>query len=257
MSLDLTLQNWLLYVKVEDIISCILVEGYQPLWGICLPHFLSPIWWYRLPSKMFSILPHSVTIQKPRIWIPTARETPHALWSCWYSYEYLTLKNWVYWLFLIFIVIILSVPPLKWGRYFLRRRWPAWSFFVNKGLSSTFKSVRPLVYTFICRAVFAILRRHVPINYFGVFWCAFVGKVNNLHKMHGTYEGCPESVRPFWISREWTAWPWCNLVPSRRRPYCTSLNSHSPLGLVSRQWEAVDWACVLYDRRIHNDRASR
>ena len=32
--------------------------------------------------------------------------------------------------------------------------------------------------------------------------------------------------------------------------------SHSPVGLVSRQWDAVDWACVLRDRRIHNDRES-
>jgi len=29
------------------------------------------------------------------------------------------------------------------------------------------------------------------------------------------------------------------------------------VGLVSRQWDAVDWACVLFDRRIHNVRASR
>ena len=29
------------------------------------------------------------------------------------------------------------------------------------------------------------------------------------------------------------------------------MNSHSFVGLVSRQWDAVDWACVLYDRRIH------
>jgi len=35
------------------------------------------------------------------------------------------------------------------------------------------------------------------------------------------------------------------------------VNSHSPVGLVSRQWDAVDWACVLCDRRIHDDRASR
>ena len=28
------------------------------------------------------------------------------------------------------------------------------------------------------------------------------------------------------------------------------MNSHSPLGLVSRQWDAVDRACVLCDRRI-------
>jgi len=71
------------------------------------------------------------------------------------------------------------------------------------------------------------------------------------------YIGCPESVRPFWISREAVMWPWCNLAACQRRPYCASTNSHSPVGLVSRQWYAVDWACVLCDRRIQNDRASR
>ena len=29
------------------------------------------------------------------------------------------------------------------------------------------------------------------------------------------------------------------------------------MGLVRWQWDAVDWACVMFDRRIHNDRASR
>ena len=59
------------------------------------------------------------------------------------------------------------------------------------------------------------------------------------------------------MSRELVAWPWCNLAASQRRPYCVSINIHSPAGLVSRQWDAVDWACVLGDRRIHNDRARR
>jgi len=72
-----------------------------------------------------------------------------------------------------------------------------------------------------------------------------------------TNEGCPERVETFWISREPVAWPWCNLAASQRRPYCASVNSHSLVGLVSRQWDAVDWACVLCDRRVHNDRASR
>jgi len=71
------------------------------------------------------------------------------------------------------------------------------------------------------------------------------------------YKGCPESIQPFRISREPAAWPWCNLAASQMRPYCSSVNSHSPIGLVSRQWDVVDWACVLCDRRIHNDRASR
>jgi len=71
------------------------------------------------------------------------------------------------------------------------------------------------------------------------------------------HEGCPESIRPFCISREPVAWPWCYLAASQRRPYCPSANSHSPVGLVSRQWDAVHWACVLCDCRIHSDRASR
>jgi len=70
-------------------------------------------------------------------------------------------------------------------------------------------------------------------------------------------EGCPVSIRPFWISREPVAWPGCTLAASHKRPYCASLNSHSPVGLVSRQWDAVDWPCVLRDRRIDSDRASR
>ena len=71
------------------------------------------------------------------------------------------------------------------------------------------------------------------------------------------YEGCPEIIQPFRICREPVVWPWCNLAASLRRPCCASVNSHSPVGLVGRQWDAVDWACVLCDRRIHNDRASR
>ena len=52
-------------------------------------------------------------------------------------------------------------------------------------------------------------------------------------------------------------WPWSNLAASQRRPYCASMNSHSPVGLVSRQWDTVYWACVLCDHHINNDRASR
>jgi hypothetical protein len=72
-----------------------------------------------------------------------------------------------------------------------------------------------------------------------------------------TYEGCSESIQPFWISLELSAWPWCNLTASQRRPYCSSFNSHSPVGLVRRQWDAVEWDCILCDHRIQDDRASR
>ena len=64
------------------------------------------------------------------------------------------------------------------------------------------------------------------------------------YKCRNVYEGCPESIQPFWISREPIEWPWCNLAANHRRPYCSSVNSQSPVGLVSRQWDAVGWACV-------------
>ena len=70
------------------------------------------------------------------------------------------------------------------------------------------------------------------------------------------YESCPENIQPFWISREPVGCPWCNLA-ARGRPYCVSVKSYSPVGLVSRQWDAFDWPCELCDRRIHNDRPSR
>jgi len=70
-------------------------------------------------------------------------------------------------------------------------------------------------------------------------------------------EACPESIQPFWMSREPVAWPWCNLAANQRRPYCAFVNSHSSVGLVSRQRDTVDWACVLCELRFHNDRASR
>ena len=60
-----------------------------------------------------------------------------------------------------------------------------------------------------------------------------------------------------WISREPIAWPWCNSTAIQRRPYSASVNSHSPVGLLSGQWDAVDCASVQCDRSIHNDRASR
>ena len=78
--------------------------------------------------------------------------------------------------------------------------------------------------------------------------------------MSATSEDCPESIRPLSISREPVAWPCCNLAANQRRPHCAWVNSHSPVGLVSWQWDAVDWACVLCDRRrsadpLHQDNA--
>jgi hypothetical protein len=78
------------------------------------------------------------------------------------------------------------------------------------------------------------------------------------------YEGCPESIQPFWISWEPVVWPWCNLAASPRRPYCAFVNSHSPVRLVGQQWGAVDRACVLCDfaftmteraNQLHHDNA--
>ena len=65
------------------------------------------------------------------------------------------------------------------------------------------------------------------------------------------YEACLESIQPFWISWELVLWPWCNLAASQWRPYCASVNSHSPVGLVIRQWDTINWACALCDLCIH------
>ena len=74
---------------------------------------------------------------------------------------------------------------------------------------------------------------------------------------NAVYEGFPERIQSFLISREPVAWPTCDLAASQSSHYCTSVNSHSPVGLVSRQWDAVHWACKLCNCRIHSDRASR
>lgn len=65
-----------------------------------------------------------------------------------------------------------------------------------------------------------------------------------------TYEGCPGSIQPFWISWEPDMWPWCNLADSQRKPHCASTGSHSPVGPASRQRDAADCARVPCDRRI-------
>ena len=77
------------------------------------------------------------------------------------------------------------------------------------------------------------------------------------HHIFILYMGCPESIQPFWIYREPVTWPWRNLAASQGRPYWPSVNSNSPVGLVSWQWDALDWTFVLCDHRIHNNRASR
>jgi len=85
----------------------------------------------------------------------------------------------------------------------------------------------------------------------------YVRTQTGTHLLKYSYENCPESIRPFWVSRVPVKWPWYNLASIQRRPCCASVNSHSPMGLVSRQWDTVHWACVLCDRRIHNDQVSR
>jgi hypothetical protein len=106
-----------------------------------------------------------------------------------------------------------------------------------------------------------ILLIHTPCNLESlptIFLLSFTSRLTLiLITPNGQYEGCLESIRPFWISQEPVAWPWCNLAPSQRIPYYAAVSSHSPVGLVSRQWDAVDWACVLWDRRVQYYRASR
>jgi hypothetical protein len=73
------------------------------------------------------------------------------------------------------------------------------------------------------------------------WWRLHNEELYNLYASH-MYEG---SIQPFWIPQELVTLPWCNLAASQSRHYCASVNSHSPVGLVSLQWDAVDWACML------------
>jgi len=65
--------------------------------------------------------------------------------------------------------------------------------------------------------------------------------------MTGVYEGCPESIQPFWITRETVAWPWCNLADRQRRPYCISVNSPgASQSAVRRRWLIL---CIVWPSR--------
>ena len=117
----------------------------------------------------------------------------------------------------------------------------------------------PLFWTTLCtfrfscsHVFFIICLLYLPA--FGLFSCCITSVLPLEDFIFRIYEGSPESIQPFWISREPVAWPWCNLAAGQRRSYCLSVNSHASVGLVSRQWDAVDWACVLYDRRVHKSR---
>jgi len=61
--------------------------------------------------------------------------------------------------------------------------------------------------------------------------CIFFCIIDGVSYDVSVYEGCPESIRQFWISREPVAWPWCNFAANQRRPYRESANSHSTVGL--------------------------
>jgi hypothetical protein len=90
-----------------------------------------------------------------------------------------------------------------------------------------------------------------------IYTCTFMSSITWYSPFgHSLYKGCPESIHPFWISRKPVRCSWSNLAANQRRPYCASMDSHFPVGLVSWQWDAVEWACVLCDHLIQNDQAS-
>lgn len=46
------------------------------------------------------------------------------------------------------------------------------------------------------------------------------------------------------------------MLTNRRGPYCACRNRHSTIELLSQQWDAIVWACVLCDYTIPNEYAS-
>jgi len=72
----------------------------------------------------------------------------------------------------------------------------------------------------------------------------------NVSRLSGKYPSILNISRTVHVALMW-------LGSQSEETYSASVNSHSPVRLVIRQWDAVDWACVLCDRRIQNDGASR
>ena len=74
------------------------------------------------------------------------------------------------------------------------------------------------------------------------------------------WKDCTRAVQKVASHFEYLENRWCGLDITWqpvRGDLTVHLWTHSPVGLVSRQWDTVGWACVLCDRHIHNDRASR
>jgi len=96
----------------------------------------------------------------------------------------------------------------------------------------------------LCSIVkFTITVPHGHLQLRHAFWLWIIQNI--------TYQEMKENIQPPWISREMFTFPWCNLAASQRRSDCTSLNSQSPVDLVSLQWDAVDWSCVMLMGNIH------
>jgi hypothetical protein len=64
------------------------------------------------------------------------------------------------------------------------------------------------------------------------------------------YEAYPQSIQPFWVSREPVACPWCNLAASQRRSYCASVNSQSAVRHHWLSWCTVWLAFVRMSERF-------
>ena len=77
-------------------------------------------------------------------------------------------------------------------------------------------------------------------QHFGEIRCFHLQAPSKFLSNDDINKGCPESIQPFWVSREPVACPWWKLAASQRKPYCASVSSHSPMGLVSQQWDAFD-----------------
>jgi hypothetical protein len=65
------------------------------------------------------------------------------------------------------------------------------------------------------------------------------------------YEGCSESIRPYWISREPVAWPWYNLAQSEEtllRIREQSLSHGASQSAVRRRWISLCSVCPSHSQ---------
>lgn len=69
------------------------------------------------------------------------------------------------------------------------------------------------------------------------------------------YKICLESIEPFWIC--WELVTVFMQLGNQSKGTLLRMHEHSPMGLLSWQWDVTEWTCILCDCHIYNDISGR